>query len=134
MGQSVCVEADTGRAEARPLTSAERRLLDALLAHDFPGVEQLRLQAHHITAYPSCKCGCGSIGFEHPDGVRPGPSGLGPLETPLNPIVVDSNGEDVGGLILFVRAGLLDDLEVYSFGPDPLALPDPTLIRLPPGE
>jgi len=52
----------------------------------------------------------------------------------FNPIVIDSNGEDVGGLILFVRAGLLDDLEVYSFGPDPLALPDPNLLRLPLGE
>lgn len=115
--------------EPRPLTGVERRLLDALLALDFEGVEALRRQAETVQAYSSCSCGCGSIGFEHPDGVRPPPQSHA---APLNPIVHNGEGSDVGGLILFLSDGMLQDLEVYSFRPDPLPLPEPEFVRLEP--
>ena len=115
--------------ESRPLTQLERRLLDSLLALDFPGVEALRLQADTVLAFSSCPCGCGSIGFEHLNGLRPGPSGV---TVPLNPIVHNGNGDDVGGLILFLSDGLLQDLEVYSFGTEPLPLPEVEFVRFMP--
>ena len=110
-------------------------MLDYLLAQEFDGAETLRLQSKDVMAYPSCDCGCGSIGFQHANGVRPGPAGLKPQARPdLYPIVRNKDGEDVGGLILFLRAGLLDDLEVYSFGVEPLALPEVDAVHLVTGE
>lgn len=42
--------------------------------------------------------------------------------------ILDANGEDIGGLLLFVEAGLLGSLEVYSYeGPLPLPAPDRVL-------
>ena len=129
------VEMDPKPPESRPLRPVERSLLDLLLSHDFEGVEQLRSQADIVLAYSSCPCGCGSIGFEHPNCLRPGPSGITPKTTvPLNPIVNDAKGSDVGGLILFLAGGLLDDLEVWSIGNDPLPLPEVQLVHFMPGE
>ena len=116
--------------DASPLSSQERHLLDFLLSQDFEGVESLRMQSEDVLAYPSCDCGCGSIGFEHANGVRPGPDGMSPQTRPGPfPVVQNGKGEDIGGLILFVRAGLLDDLEIYSHGADPLPLPEPGAVH-----
>jgi hypothetical protein len=103
-----------------PLSEEERALLDAFLAYDFPGVRELREQAHHVAAKRGCDCGCGTIDLV-PDGTAV------PLSEAANPVPVDgvvyhTDGEEAGGLILFVRDGMLLSLEIYSHG-EPLPLP-----------
>ena len=105
--------------QASPLSTDERSLLDALLAHEFPGVRQLREQALHVLAKRGCECGCGTIDFV-PDGTsvpRSAASG-----TPVTGWVHDTDGEEVGGLILFVKDGMLQSLEIWSLD-RPLPLP-----------
>ena len=122
-------------ASTRPLTPTERELLEVLVPREYPDEGSLLAQIDGVLAYPSCSCGCGSIGFEHSDGVRPGPSHLEPLDTGRAfPVVVDDDGNEVGGLILFTRQGLLDQLEVYSSGQEPLPLPTTRHVRFPPSE
>ena len=103
-----------------PLSNDERALLDGFLSHDFMGVLELREQAKHVTAKRGCQCGCGTIEFV-PDGTNV------PLSEAANPVPVDAtvrdtNGDEVGGMILFVRDGMLQSLEIYSHR-DPLPLP-----------
>lgn len=115
------METEISLAEARPLSLVERRLLDALLLCEFDGVEQLRPQADTVLAYSACTCGCGTIGFEHPNGLRPRSGGN---TAPLKPYIHDEQGNLVGGLILFVGAGLLSGLEVFSYVSQPVPLPE----------
>jgi hypothetical protein len=109
------------RPQSRESSPAERELLDTLLAEDLDGVELLREQANSVLVYPSCRCGCGSIGFEHPGGLRP--SSVMPQRAHSNWGVRNDRGDEVGGLILFIRGHLFHDLEVYSNKPEPLSLP-----------
>ena len=122
-------------ATTRPFTPPERELLEHLVPREYPNDSSLLAQIDDVLAYPSCSCGCGPIGFEHSDGVRPGPSHLEPLDTGMAfPVVVDEDGHEVGGLILFTRQGLLDQLEVCSFGQEPLPLPTARHVRFPASE
>jgi hypothetical protein len=60
-------------AAPRPLTRPERVLLDAFLAHELPGVGELRAQARATTATRGCTCGCGTIDLHVPvTGARSG--------------------------------------------------------------
>ena len=102
--------------ESRALTTGERRLLDGLLAHDFPGVTELRVQALGVRARKGCQCGCGTIDLIVPE-PRP------PRSEAANPVPVEGVlRDDAGGVLLFVSDGMLASLEVCSFG-DPLPLP-----------
>ncbi len=122
-------------ASTRPLSTTERELLELLVPREYPDDSSLLAQIDDVLVYSSCSCGCGSIGFEHSGGVRPGPSHLEPLDTgSAFPTVVDEAGDEVGGLILFTRQGLLDQLEVYSSGQDPLPLPTAQQVRFPAAE
>lgn len=105
--------------DARPLTANEQALVDALLTPEFPGAEALREQAKALLARPGCTCGCGTIDLL--------PQGDPPRSTTTNPApsegrVRNATGEDVGGLLLFIRHGLLESLEIYSHD-EPLPLP-----------
>jgi hypothetical protein len=105
-----------------PLTQNERALLDALLAHEFAGVESLRAQLGSAQAKRGCQCGCGTIEFVFSgEGL---PLADGPSPVPAEGRVLNATGEDIGGLLLFLEAGLLGSLEVYSYD-DPLPLPTP---------
>lgn len=105
--------------EPSPLLEDERALLDGFLSFDFDGVEELREQAQHLTAKQGCKCGCGTIDFVL-DGANV------PRSEAVNPVPVDATVHDgdneVGGLILFVKDGTLQSLEIYSHA-EPLPLP-----------
>lgn len=94
-------------------------MLDGLLAHDFRGVEELRLQARDALAKKGCSCGCGTIDFVVL-GSQPTSEAASPV--PIEGRVRGAYGEDVGGLLLFVTDGLLGSLEVYSYD-EPLPLP-----------
>ena len=80
----------------------ERLLLDGLLAHDFRGVEEFRLQARDALAKKGCSCGCGTIDFVVL-GSQPASEAASPV--PVERRIRDADREDVGGLLLFVTDG-----------------------------
>lgn len=106
------------------MSQTEAAVLDVLLAHEFEGVDPLRAQATDLLGRRGCDCGCGTIGLvpQSPDAPRSSAPSPVPVEAP----VVDSAGEPVGGVLLFVKDGLLSSLEVYSFAEEPLQMPETT--------
>jgi hypothetical protein len=102
------------------LTDDERQLLDALLAHEFLGVEALRVQALEAEAKKGCGCGCGTIDLIPRGSGLPRSQAASPVQVEAE--VVNAEGEAVGGLLLFLADGMLASLEVYSYG-DPIPLP-----------
>jgi hypothetical protein len=122
------VPRDSQRSEGgvRPLTSNEVTLLDALLRHEFSGVDELRVQAGQVRASPGCTCGCGTLNLHVPD-TAPRSGAGNPV--PVEGTVVDADGEPIGGLLLFVDDGRLSGLEVYSLVDDPLPMPLPERVR-----
>ncbi|MEV5962747.1 hypothetical protein AB0L70_13350 [Kribbella sp. NPDC051952] len=111
-----------GSTDQRCLSRVERALLDDLLAHDFAGVEPLREQARNVLAGKGCDCGCGTINLTPQDRDAPRSTSSSPAE--VEGRVLGADGVDIGGLLLFVRDGLLSSLEVYSYD-EPLPLPEP---------
>lgn len=100
-----------------------------MLSRSFDGVEALRDQWAHASVEPSCECGRGSIGFVFDGDFLPAPSSARtPL--PVEADVIDADGEVVGGVIVLVREGVLDDIDVHSFGERPLPFPPMTSVRL----
>ncbi|MGJ6127056.1 hypothetical protein QN239_31190 [Mycolicibacterium sp. Y3] len=45
-------------SDPRPMTPPEAALVHAFLAFDFPGVEELRVQARSLLVTQGCACGC----------------------------------------------------------------------------
>jgi hypothetical protein len=115
-----------GAFGVRPLTGSELALLTAFLRHEFPGVDELRVQARQTSASPGCACGCGTLDLHVPDTV-PRSSASSPV--PVEGTIVGTNGESIGGLLLFVHDGRLSSLEVYSLVDDPLPMPLPAHVR-----
>lgn len=93
-------------------------MLDAILAGDFPGVDNLREQAVTVRARRGCTCGCGTIELVGYDGP---PDGLTSVPDELT--IVDDAGEILGSVLLLTTHGQLSSLEVASYG-DPLPMPD----------
>lgn len=58
--------------DPRPMTPHEETLVNAFLAFDFLGVEELRVQCRSLLVTPGCTCGCGTLNL-HPvgNGLRP---------------------------------------------------------------
>ena len=106
----------------------ERAFLDSVLSYSFDGVEALRSQWEHALVEPSCVCGCGSIGFVFDAEFQAAPStASNPL--PVEGEIVDASGEVVGGIIVLIRDGLLDDVDVHAFGQRPLPFPALASVR-----
>ncbi len=108
------------------MTFDERQLLEGLLAHEFPGVHELRAQSRELLTRKGCACGCGTIdlipiGDDLPRSVATSP-------VPVEAIVLDVSGAAVGGLLLFLADGLLASLEVYAYD-QPLPLPTIDAVR-----
>ncbi|WP_433266103.1 hypothetical protein ACQPWR_02265 [Micromonospora vinacea] len=111
---------DPGRPDPRPLSPEEAAVLHALLAQDFPGASELRMQSRDVLAQPGCGCGCGTI-WLWPQG-RHLPASNATSPVPAEGIVVDDQGKTIGGILLFVQEGQSADLEVYSYD-EPLPMP-----------
>ena len=103
----------------RQVTASDAALLAAAVTGDWEGAGELRSQLPGLTARPACSCGCGSIELRPRQGE---PALTTPSPAPREGIVLDVTGEVAGGLLLFLRHGLLQSLEVYSYG-DPLPMP-----------
>ncbi len=116
-----------GGAARRPLTRAERALLDSLLEGEFDGVTELRAQARVATASTGCECGCVTVDLHVPDDA-PVSRVVGP--GPLESSVVDAAGAPIGGVLLFVADGRLSGLEVHSLDePVPFWAPERVRFR-----
>ncbi|WP_130343866.1 hypothetical protein [Herbihabitans rhizosphaerae] len=106
--------------EARPLTQRERAVLEALLAVDFPGVEELRRQVADVVVVDMCGCGCPSIDFQRDHGLG--------MEVRVNASIPGSHN----GLFLYTiedprRGKLLGGIEWVAgedTNPDELPAPD----------
>ncbi len=88
---------------------------------EWADADSLRTQLEHLRARPGCLCGCGTLDLKAPSGE----AALGASSpTSREGVVLDADGAEVGGLLLFLTDGRLASLEVYSYGA-PLALPAP---------
>jgi hypothetical protein len=107
----------------RELTTREQAVLEALLAVDLPGVEELREQAAGAVVVGGCTCGCPSIDFARATGTG--------LHIRVDASVADSPGD---GLFLFTYDGVLGGIEgVGASGvDDPDELPDPSRLVVTP--
>jgi hypothetical protein len=115
---------------ARTLTRDERRVLDLLLSQEFPGAAQLREQARLASVVGRCSCGCASIvlSVDH-EACAPAIGSGSPVWSEA--AVVGEDGMDVGGVILFLKEGYLEYLEIYSgYGPPIREWPPAERLRL----
>ena len=102
-------------SEFRPLTAAEREILDRLLAEPFPGRDEA------VSQLASCRvrrCDdehCASLEFEVPNGDPIPNSAAHDVIVPVEGLAMDTDGIPID-ILLFHRNGLLRDLEfvVYS--------------------
>jgi hypothetical protein len=102
---------------SRPLTGRERAVLDALVAVEFSGVEQLRAQARDAVVVGGCNCGCPSIDFYNEPGTG--------MHVRVNAHVDGT----LDGLFLYTVGGRLGGIEwVGSSDDDPAELPDPGVL------
>lgn len=113
----------------RALTERERLLLNALVAQDFFGAPEIRTQIAVSMATQGCECGCGTIALrvDHNGATAVPEPAANPL--PGEAHVLDDQGEIIGGLIAFHQDGWLTALEIYTWGDEPLPLPDIDRIR-----
>lgn len=100
----------------RPVTPNERRILERLLAFEFPGAEEFRTQLSGIRATPGCECGCATINLAV-DRTGAVPAIEAPSLLPVTGITKD----DLGGVIVFQRNGWLSCMEIYNVDDDPIA-------------
>lgn len=105
----------------RALAHDEIVLLQQALLGDWAGAAELRTQLPGVQARPGCTCGCGTLDLQASSGVA-APHAQSP--SPREGRVVNLEGDEVGGLLIFLNAnaGRLASLEIYSYD-KPLAMP-----------
>lgn len=109
----------------RPLTLAERQLLDALLAPVFPGRDQLLEQVSACRVRPADDDGC--LAFSVPAGLIASDV---KYRVPTEAEYVDSDGSTVH-LLLHVAEGRLFELEMWKEnGTRILSKPDPSQFQV----
>lgn len=111
----------------RPLQPEERAALLALLNYaDFDGRDALLAQVDVARVVGFCGCGCATVDI----GIDSAPATTSvALPIPNEAVVVDDDGEAIGGVLLFVKDGHLNSLEVYDYGGGPIS-PFPPAERL----
>lgn len=118
------------RMNGRLLNDNERALVTALLDGEPEAGRDLRLHLNSVRVRSGCNCGCGSLDFVYPDATTAEVDLTPPHLFPVEAAVLDEKGDPAGGVLLFVRDGRLDNLDVYSVGDEPLQLPDADRWRL----
>ena len=109
----------------RPLTNEERTLAKWMLENGLPEAKEFlpQLALAEVTPW-RCPCGCASINFQmkgHPC-APPGVHVLGDY--------LCGGVDDLFGIFIFEKAGLLSGIEVYSLAADaPAVLPAPETLR-----
>lgn len=108
--------------EPRPLMPAENSVLALLLGVEFPGVDELRVQAASATVVGGCDCGGPSIALRMPD-AAPLASGLTSRLAPAEGVVSPQGDGVPGEIILFVDEGRLSYLEYVYYDAPPKEWP-----------
>lgn len=99
----------------------------AILTHaDFAGRDALVAQARSARADSYCGCGCATIGLDVDRSMQQASGRRSPISNGAG--VFNADGDEVGGIIVFVDDGYLSALEIYSWD-DPIS-PLPPLDRL----
>lgn len=114
----------------RLLNDNERALVTALLDGEPEAGRDLCSHLDSVRVRSGCNCGCGSLEFVYPDASSAEVHLTQAELLPVEAAVLDENGDPAGGVLLFVRDGRLDNLDVYSVGDEPLQLPDADRWRL----
>lgn len=97
----------------RDLLPEEHATLLALLTHsEFDGRDALLVQlaSTRVTGY--CGCGCASVDLAGRPDAPAAPRTKSPI--PNQARVIDADGEDLGGVIVFLTDGRMSLLEVYA--------------------
>ncbi len=120
----------------RPLSADERDALVTILGYaDFVGRAALlehvdavleHLDAVRIVGGCDCGCACATVDLATPDAP---PSDAIAYPIPNEATVFDPDGQAIGGILVFARDGRLAQLEVYSYGDEPIS-PFPPVERL----
>jgi len=110
---------------SRPLTEAERYLIQWMLEHGTPEAKGFLSQLETVRATDwHCPCGCASINF-----IAEGPPESA-VEMQILADFVFGTNENLSGIFLFHTNGALAGLEVYGFAGDaPKLLPPPESLR-----
>src|SRR5262245_34936799 len=101
-------------AEKRPLSDAERSLLDWLLRHGTPEAAKYVNQLPQVTVASRCGCGCPTIDL----------AVAGRTASPGSPTTILADGEGISpegvrcGIILHGREGIISELEFYPIDGD----------------
>ena len=115
--------------EPRPLNDAERSMLLALLAPEYPGVSELRSQVPDAVVVGKCDCGCPTVDIKVPPSAPRSrvqtKNRLAPYEGRVAPL----RDEPAGDIILFVDDGYLSSLEYVPYA-DPSPAEWPSLDRV----
>lgn len=112
--------------DPRPLNPQEQALAEFLLSADCPGRYDLKRQLASAEAVSLCECGCGTVNLR-----------VGSASRRANcrePIPVEAYGDGVD-VLLFVRDGVLDSLEIVDHGdarPVPYPKPEELTLWVPP--
>ena len=110
----------------RALTSEELSLGEWLLRNGEPGADKFLDQLKHATVVALCPCGCASIDFRV-EGMSEPTGGIHPLGEFM---FADESTQDLGGVFIFERNGVLGGIEVYTFCEiTPTTLPKPSELR-----
>ena len=92
----------------RQLSTAERTLLEWLLAHGGPDASKYKSQIDSLRVVSRCGCGCPTVDFALHSGHKMGAS----------EVVAEAGGQSPEGVsvgvILHARDGELSELEIYS--------------------
>ena len=116
--------------EPRPLSRAEKQVLDLMLSQGCPGVESLRSQVPYVRVVATCDCGCATVDLDvAPQAPRATDAGTGVL--PVTGYVGSDTDQPRAGIIVSVDDGLLSGLEIYSMAePAPPEWPDLAEVRV----
>lgn len=102
----------------RPLLPIERETLLAILGYaDFEGRNELLAQVDAAIVDGYVGCGCATVSLRvNPDAPR---APTAPSPVPNGAAVFDAEGEEIGGIMIFVVDGYLAGLEIYDYFPPP---------------
>ena len=111
--------------EWREPNGRERAVIDAALAFNFVGRDELATQLVGARVTDDCVCGCGSFRVERRPGTLPSPADGVALET-----LGRDDAENEVGLFIKVEGGYVAYVECWGLGFDPIGLPKPESLYL----
>jgi hypothetical protein len=106
----------------RPLSTAERLLLDHLLKAEISGVGELRAQAKHVLVRDDSRAPCEIGLYVPPDLAPPAPVIMRQVPIRAHSIRMDEHGLDV---TLWLDGDYLGSIEVSWYDTEPARLPLP---------